>query len=146
MTQDEGGIEPATEQSRAAAPALLGCFFVFAAAACTLAGLSLLMPGSPLDAIWRWKPDEHRQLLALGPLLGMAFLALAVVMTAASFGTFARRRWGLRLAMAIFAVNGLADAARLPFGPVWEGAIGIAVTGFVLWWLSRPRVRRAFDR
>jgi hypothetical protein len=146
MTQDEGGIETATGRSHATTPALLGWFFVFATAACTLAGLSLLMPGSPLDAIWRWKPDEHRQLLAFGPLLGMAFLALAVVMAAASFGTFARRRWGLKLAMAIFAANAIADAARLPFGAVWEGVIGIAVTGIILWWLAGPRIRRAFDR
>ena len=136
--------EPRRRQART--PALLGLFFVFATAACALVGLSLIMPGGPLDAIWQWKPDEHRQLLALGPIVGAGFLALALVMAAASYGAFARRRWGLRLAMAIFAVNALADAARVPFGTVWEGAIGVAVTGIILWWLTRPKVSGAFDR
>ena len=97
----------------------------------------------------RWLHRVRRPLLLLGALqmlVGVGFLALAAVMAAASFGTFARRRWGLKLAMVIFAVNALADGARIPFGAVWEGLIGVALTGIVLWWLTRPRVRRAFDR
>ena len=125
---------------------MLGLFFAFATAMCTLAGLSLLTPSGPLDAIWRWKPDEHARLLALGPAVGAGFLLLALAMAAACYGAFARKRWGLRLAMAIFAVNALADAARMPFGGMWEGLIGLVVTAAILWWLSRARVRRSFDR
>lgn len=131
-------------RARAWTPLLLGAFFAFAALMCTLAGLSLLMPGGMLDSIWLWKPEEHGLLIALGPWAGRGFLALAVAMAAASAGTFRRRRWGLWLAMTIFAANALGDAARIPAGAVWEGVIGIAVTGFILWWLSRASVRRQF--
>ena len=112
---------------------------------CALAGTSLLTPGGPLDSVWRVKPAEHRQLLELGPAAGAAFLGLALVMGLASFGAFARRRWAWPLALAIFAANALGDAARIPSGAVAEGLVGIGVTAFILWWLTRPSVRALFD-
>jgi hypothetical protein len=133
-------------EERAWTPILLGLFFLFATLMCALAGLSLLTPGGALDAIWRLKPDEQAQLLALGPAVGAGFLALALVMAAASCGAFARRRWGRRLAIAIFAANAVGDAARIALGGVLEGAIGVAVTAIILWWLTREKVRASFDR
>jgi hypothetical protein len=125
---------------------LLGVFFAFATAMCVLAGASLLTPDGPLDWIWRMKPEEHRRLLEMGPAIGAGFLGLALVMALASFGSFARRRWALPLALAIFAVNALGDAARIPYGAPAEGIAGIAVTASVLWWLTRRKVRVSFDR
>lgn len=113
---------------------------------CALAGASLLTPGGPLDWIWRAKPGEHRQLLEMGPAVGAGFLGLALIMALASMGSFARRQWAWKLALAIFAVNALADAARIPFGAAAEGLIGIAATAAILWWLTRQRVRALFDR
>lgn len=113
---------------------------------CALAGTSLLTPGGPLDWIWWIKPGEHRQLLELGPAVGAGFLGLALVMAMASFGSFARRRWAWALALAIFAVNAFGDAARIPFGALAEGLVGLAATGAILWWLTRPSVRALFDR
>jgi hypothetical protein len=133
-------------KARAWTPAVLGAFFVFAAAMCALAGASLLTPGGRLDWIWRVKPDEYRQLVALGPPAGEGFLALALVMALASYGTYRRRHWGWRLAIAIFAVNAAADAARIPLGAALEGAIGVVATGVILWWLLRAKVRAAFER
>lgn len=123
----------------------LGAFFAFATTMCALAGVSLLTPGAALDWIWLLKPAEHQALAALGPWIGWGFLALAVAMAAASWGTFGRRRWGLWLAIVIFAVNAAGDAARIPSGAVWEGAIGVAVTAAILWGLTRARVRATFE-
>jgi hypothetical protein len=107
--------------------------------------VTLLAPGSPLEAIWRWKPDEYRQLLALAPWTEAGFLGLTAAMAFAGYGTFRQRRWGLRQAMPIFAANALADAIRIPFGAPREGVIGVAVTGIILWWLTRPKVRALFE-
>ena len=71
---------------------------------------------------------------------------MALLMALASFGMFVRRRWGWRLAIFIFAVSAMADAARIALGAVWEGVIGVAVAGVILWWLTRGRVRRMFRR
>ena len=131
---------------RARTPTLLGLFFAFATIMCLLAGTSLLTPGGPLDPIWRVKAEEHRSLLAIGPGVGIGFLLLALVMLAASVGSFRRTRWGRQLAIAILAVNAMGDAARIASGAVAEGLIGVAAAGAILWWLTRRPVRAAFDR
>lgn len=94
--------------------------------------------------MWGFKPTEHQQLLQLGPLVAIGFLALAGIMALASVGSFGRRRWGWALAIAIFLVNGLADAARIPLGAVTEGIVGVVITAAFIWWLARPRVKALF--
>ena len=125
-------------------PVILGIFFTFATFMCLAAGWSLLDPTGPAAAIWVVKPDEYRQLLALGPVAGIGFLALAGVMAATGIGCFARKKWGWQLAVAVIAINALADAARALAGDPFEGAVGMAIAGAVLFCLFRPRVRQAF--
>ncbi len=132
-------------QRRAITPSATGLFFSFAAILTAVAGVSLLTPGGPLDVMWTIKPHEHETLLGMGPAVGFGFCGLSALMAAAGIGCFARFRWGWRLALAIFVVNGLADAARIPFGGLLEGAFGLAVAALIAWWLTRPRVRELFQ-
>jgi hypothetical protein len=126
--------------------AVLGGFFALAALMAAAAGASLLCPGEGLDWIWAIKPDEHRQLLDLGPLPAFGFLALAVLLMLTSVGSLMRRGWSWRLALGLFVANAVGDAARIPLGAPGEGIFGVAVVIPILWWLTRPRVRAHFDR
>lgn len=130
--------------ARPVTPYALAAFFAASTTLTLAAGTSLLTPGGPLDRIWAIKPAEHARLLAMGTWVGGGFLALSLAMAAAAFGMFMRRRWGHRLAAAIFLVNGLGDAARGLSGGLVEGVIGVAATAIILWWLTRPKVRRLF--
>jgi hypothetical protein len=125
-------------------PWLLGAFCLFATAMALLAAVTLLNPGTVLDGAWSLKPGAHAELAAMGSWVGYGFAALAIVAIWTARGVLTRRLWGWRLAVAGLAVNGLADAARIPFGAVLEGLTGVAVTGAILWWLTRPRVRALF--
>jgi hypothetical protein len=71
-------------------------------------------------------------------------LILAIVMVSASIGCSRRRKWGWRLAVTIFVINGLSDAGQILMGHILEGAIGVAVAGAILFYLSRPTVRETF--
>jgi hypothetical protein len=139
MTHAQGPV-------RAVTPPVLGAFFVFAAAMAGFAAETLLEPGGPLDPVWRIKPAEHAQLLAMGPLVGLGFSALSVVAVIGAVGAFQRRRWGWWVAVLGISANGLADAARGLAGARLEGLIGVTVAGAIVWWLTRPRVRALFDR
>jgi hypothetical protein len=94
--------------------------------------------------MWRIKPAAHQQLLAMAPWTGIGFCLLAIAMALTSVGCFRRKRWGWTLA--IFAINGLADGTRLLSGEVLEGLVGVIAAGAILYALSRPNVRRAFEK
>ena len=125
-------------------PSLVGGFLVFATAMALLAGLTLLIPRSPLDVVWRIKRAEHVQLLAMGSWVGWAFLILAGAAGLASYGSFRRRRWGLRLALVLFAINAAGDAIRAAGGAWLEGLVGLGITLALLSWLTQPQVRALF--
>jgi hypothetical protein len=63
-------------RDRALTPLVTGTFFAVATAITAVVGISLLWPGSALDAMWRIKPEEHEQLLRAGNLAAVGFLAL----------------------------------------------------------------------
>ncbi len=97
-----------------------------------------------MEVIWLAYPPRRGILMPYHASLGPGFLGLAVVMAAASVGCFLQRRWGWRLAVTIFAVNGLSDAGQLIVGHVVEGAIGVVVAGAILFYLMRASVRAEY--
>ena len=126
------------------APAIVGAFFAVSSAILLAAAATVLVPGTPLDAIWAIKPAAGTQLCALAPWSGVGFLVLAVVMATASLGAFRRTSWAWPLAIGIFAVNGLSDAARIPFGGALEGLVEVVAAALILCGLSRRGVRAQF--
>jgi hypothetical protein len=122
---------------------LIAIFFALATSILVGVGAALLFPGSGFEAIWRLYPARRALLLPYRIWLGPGFLVLAIAMATASVGCFMHRRWGWRLAVAIFAVNGLGDAAQLVTGHIREGGIGVAVAGALLFYLFRPGVYNA---
>ncbi len=131
---------------RPIAPLIVGAFYSLASLICVTAGASLLLPRGAFDWMWAIKPAAYRQLLAMAPWSGLGFCLLAVAMTVTAIGCFKRKRWGWVLSVAIFATNGLADAARLLAGEVLEGLIGVIAAGAIVYVLSRPRIRSAFEK
>ena len=123
-------------------PRLLGSFFVFATLMCTVAAWSLLDPSGPAVRIWKLKPDQYHQLLAIGPIAGFGFLLLAIIMAVTSIGCFAGKIWSWRLAVIVIGINALGYAGRALSGEIVEGLVGLAIAGSVLWLLFKPRFRR----
>ena len=118
----------------------------FAAATCILvgAGTALLFPGSATEMVWKIYPARRALLMPYREWLGPSFVVLSFAMASASIGCFRQRKWGWWSAVAIFAVNGLGDAAQFALGRFAEGGIGMAVACAILFYLSRPNVRHRF--
>jgi len=123
---------------------LIAIFFAVATLILLSVGTALVAPGSAFEAIWLLYPARRSLLLPYRTWLGPGFLILAFVMASASIGCFRHRRWGWWLAVAIFSVNGLGDAAQLLTGHMLEGGIGVSVAAAILFFLSRPKVRETF--
>ena len=141
----EVGVAGSGCDVRAVTPVALGCFFTFATAMTGAVSITLFAPGGPLDAMWQIKPHEYEDLLLLRPVSSVGFAALCVAMAATAFGCFRRKRWGWTLAVALFAINALGDAAHGLSGAWLDGAIGVSIALLILWWLTRSRVRALFS-
>jgi hypothetical protein len=131
-------------QIRSRTQVALVLLFTAAAVLCMAAALTMIFPNTALSLIWRIKPDAFRQLLDLRPWTSIGILLLSGWMGLTAWGCLNASLWGWRMAIAIFAANGLGDAAQIMTGRIMEGLIGIAVVVAIVFWLTRPQVKAGF--
>lgn len=124
----------------------VGMFLIFGAAMASLAGTTLVWPGSALDRIWNLNPRAHEELVPYGRVLGVPFLLLAATLAVASLGWFKRRLWGWRLTVAIIVTQVLGDLINIFRGDLLRGGTGFLIAGAFLFYLLRPQLRSAFTR
>ena len=124
--------------------AAIGVFLFFGATMASLAAITLLLPGTPLDRAWGLNPTAHKQLYPLGSKVGIPFLLLAVLLVLSGVGWFRRRLWGWRLAVAIIATQVLGDIVNVVRGDLLRGGTGAIIAGALLLYLLTRRLRVAF--
>jgi hypothetical protein len=124
--------------------AAIGVFLFFGATMASLAAITLLLPGTPLDRAWGLNPTAHKQLSPLGSKVGIPFLLLAVLLVLSGVGWFRRRLWGWRLAVAIIATQVLGDIVNVVRGDLLRGGTGAIIAGALLLYLLTRRLRVAF--
>jgi hypothetical protein len=119
-------------------------FLFFGAAMASLAATTLILPGTMLDRVWRLNPVAHTHFASLGTPVAVVFLLLAIALAAAATGWMRRRRWGWTLAVVIITIQVLGDFVNLLRGDVLRGAVGMAIAGALLFYMTRPQVRMLF--
>jgi hypothetical protein len=122
----------------------IGAFFMFGTTMAAYAAATLLNPGTVLDRLWVLNKTGHAQLASLGKSAGLGFVALAVLLCAASVGWFRRRYWGWALGATIIAINAAGDLVNLAIGEYLKGAVGVALAGLLLFYMTRSGVRNYF--
>jgi hypothetical protein len=122
----------------------IGIFLLFGATMAAYAAFTLLEPGTVLDRLWVLNKTGHTQLASLGKGAGLGFLVLSALLCAASLGWFLRRHWGWVLGTAIVAINAAGDLVNLASGEHLKGAVGVAIAGLLLIYMTRPAVRNYF--
>ena len=122
----------------------IGVFFVFGAAMAGYAAIALLLPGTALDALWALNKKAHAELVPVGGIAGAMFVVLSGALAGAAVGWFRRRAWGWWLGVIIIAINAVGDLGNLARGEVVKGAVGVAIAGVLLVYMTRPRVRGYF--
>jgi hypothetical protein len=124
----------------------LGVFFLFGTTMTAYAAITLLKPGTTLDRLWALNKTGHAELASLGKSAGLGFMVLSALMCAASVGWFRRRHWGWALGTTIIAINVAGDLVNLARGERLKGAVGVAIAGPLLIYMTRSRVRNYFRR
>ena len=122
----------------------LGVFFAIGAVISGLSCVSLSLPGSPLEPMWRLNPRAREAFSHMG---GAGPLLLAVVSVACAFaavGLWSGRTWGHRLAMCLLLINLAGDVTNVILGIEPRAAVGIPIVLALLVFLSTARVRSYF--
>jgi hypothetical protein len=124
----------------------IGVFFLFGTVMTTYAAITLLEPGTSFDRLWVLNQTGHAQLELLGKGAGFGFVTLSALMCATSVGWFRRRYWGWAVATTIIAINAAGDVANLASGERLKGAVGVAIAGPLLIYMTSRGVRNYFRR
>ena len=122
----------------------IGAFFLFGATMSGYAAITLLKPGTVLDRLWVLNKTGHAQFASLGKGAGFGFIVLSALLCSASVGWFKRRYWGWALGTTIVAFNAAGDLVNLVIGEHLKGAVGVAIAGLLLIYMTRTEVRNFF--
>jgi hypothetical protein len=109
-----------------------------------LAFVTIVWPGTVIDAIWRINPDGRAALSRLGGAAGLLMAVVCACCAAAAFGTWAGRRWGYLLALGMLAANFFGAIADAAFAHRPEALVGIPIVAALIAYLRRPATRAYF--
>jgi hypothetical protein len=110
-------------------------------------GVALLFPGTILDRMWAYNEPAHTAFQTAARILGIGFLIFGFVLGATALGLRSGRRWAWRLAILIFALNGVGDLfGLLATRNLLRGVSGLVIAIGFLAVLLRRDVRAFFDQ
>jgi hypothetical protein len=124
----------------------IGVFFAFGATMAAYAAVTLLRPGTILDALWALNKRGHAGLVLLGRSAVLLFAVLSVLLGLAAVGWFRRKYWGWMLGVTIIAINATGDLINGLMGEWLKGAVGVVIAGLLLIYMTRPGARNYFRR
>jgi hypothetical protein len=122
----------------------LGIFFIAGALISFTAAVSLLIPGSFLEPMWRLNSRGHEGLIRIGPWAVVLLFAASIFCAAAAAGLWRRARWGHRIAVTLIAIILLSDIANTLLGTEPRAVVGIPIALALMLYLMSKRVREYF--
>src|SRR5262245_5444249 len=124
--------------------AALSVFFLLGAVLAGVAAISLAIPGSPLEPMWRLNPRGHQGLVRLQGWGSLLLAGVSGVCAIAGVGLWRRRGWGYATAVAALSLHLIADGFSVVSGTEPRAIVGIPIVVALLVYLRRPQVRGAF--
>jgi hypothetical protein len=122
----------------------IGGFFAFGATMAAYAAVTLLKPGTFLDALWALNKQGHAGLILLGRGAVLLFAVLSVLLGLTARGWLQRKHWGWMLGVTLIAINAMGDLINGVMGEWLKGAVGVVIAGLLLIYMTRSRVRTYF--
>jgi hypothetical protein len=134
-------------RARPVSISVIGVFLLAATVIAGLVGTSLLFPGTFLDRIWELNKPAYKGFQAVGKISGLLLLLVGLCTGYAGAGLFKGQNRARRLAIALFAVNGLGDVVNfLRPAERLKSAAGALIAATFIFYLLRPNVIAFFER
>lgn len=125
---------------------LIAIILFLAGATAFMVGISALIHGTPLDALWTMNSSfpPGFQLTFAGMAFGVFIIILGLVILYTGWGLLKGHKWAWWMAVIIFSINGISNIARIALGGIIEGIFGILVAAGFVYYLTRPKVKEFF--
>ena len=114
-------------------------FFTFGASMCALTIFLLLLPGTPLDRLWRLNPEAQAAFHSLGWLSILLMALIGTACACSAIGLWRARAWGIRLALIILSINIAGDLFNALFRHDYRALIGLPIGGTMIFLLARAK-------
>jgi hypothetical protein len=121
---------------------LFALFFAFGAAMCALTVTLLLIPGTPLDSLWRLNPEARPAFQSLGKVAVLLMLVVGAACGFAAAGMWRGSWWGTRLAVIILSINILGDLFNALVRHDPRTLIGLPIGGAMILYLLKAKRRQ----
>lgn len=125
---------------------VLSTFFLVGAVLSLTSSVSLLLPGSFLEPIWRLNTRAHDSMIRLGLGGVVLMFVVSVSCAAAAVGLWRGSRWGHRLAVSLIGINLLGDVANARSGTEPRAIVGVPIAAATLVYLMSGQGRRFFKQ
>jgi len=134
----------AQSQKRPFGIAALSMFFLLGSLISLTAAVSLLLPGSFLQPIWRLNPRGHEGPLRIGFWAMVLLFAASMSCGTAAVGLWRRARWGHILAIVLIGITLLSDLGNSVLRTAPRAIVGVPIALAILLYLMSRRVRNYF--
>ncbi len=121
---------------------LLAAFFAAGALISVTTAVALLLPGGPLEPMWRLNPRAHEGFVQLGRWAVLLMVVVCIACATAAFGLWRGAPWGRRFAAGVLVVNLVGDASNAIFGNEPYSALGIPIAAVLIAYLLRAPTSR----
>jgi hypothetical protein len=119
-------------------------FFLAGTLISLVAGVSLLVPSSFFETMWRINPRGHEGLLRIGLWAVVLLFAASISCAAAAIGLWRKSRWGHAIAVTLITINLLSDIANAVGGTEPRAIVGVPIALALLLYLLSKSVRDFF--
>ena len=134
-----------TKSSRPFGITALIIFFLVGTLISFLAGLSLLIPSTFFNQMWRLNPHGHEGLLRIGYWAVVLLFSASASCAVAAAGLWKRARWGQIIAIVLIGINLLSDLVNTILGTEPRAIVGVPIALLIILYLLTKRVRNHFS-
>jgi len=127
---------------------IVGIIVFIAALLALIVGITIFVPGTPLDMIWNLKnsfPTGFRS-SSTGIIFGYFIVILGLILISAVWGLLKGMKWTWWVVLIVFLVNGIGDVISVVFGGGLSGVSGIIIISAFIIYLTRPSVKGYFGK
>jgi hypothetical protein len=126
---------------------IIAIIVFIAALLALIVGITIFVPGTPLDMIWSVKnsfPAGFRSSIS-GIFFGYFIVILGLLLISAVWGLLKGMKWAWWVVLVVFLINGIGDVVSVVSGEGLSGISGILIISLFIIYMTRPNVRKYFE-